>query len=321
MSALPPEDEALLRGARLGLEPTRRDHARIKRRVLAQVGLGVGATTSAVSAATAAHAGTTVGVGVVATKVVCTLIVAGSLVGAGVVALRAPASSGSAIPSGGGVRTTAAPQGDIRAVRVAASNPAPSRSSPPQVEPLPAPVAPGAMLSAPPSASVVPPMATATPPPVPDKRRATSLAPASMTSSDVHAAASSTVPTSAAEGAGERNPTPAEPAPSVAVATTASSHQPPSAPGPGTVSVEAELLREADVALHAGDPAHALALLRDYAVRFPDGVLLQERDVERIDVLCALGRLAEARESAASFLRDHPSSPLAARVRGSCAAP
>ncbi|MEO7111356.1 MAG: hypothetical protein ABI183_13030, partial [Polyangiaceae bacterium] len=43
MSDLFPEDEALLRDARLGLEPTNEDRARIKRALFAQLGLGVGA--------------------------------------------------------------------------------------------------------------------------------------------------------------------------------------------------------------------------------------------------------------------------------------
>jgi hypothetical protein len=92
-------------------------------------------------------------------------------------------------------------------------------------------------------------------------------------------------------------------------------------PGPATVADEARLLREADAARSSGDAAQALTLLEEHARRFPGGVLVEERSAERVVVLCALGRTSEARAAGGAFLRDHPSSPLAARVRASCAGP
>jgi hypothetical protein len=97
--------------------------------------------------------------------------------------------------------------------------------------------------------------------------------------------------------------------------------QPSPAPepaGPATVSAEAELLRRADAARKAGDASRALDLLDEHRARFPTGILVQEREAERVVVLCALGRTGDAHVAAAAFLRDWPRSPLAGRVRGSC---
>jgi RNA polymerase sigma-70 factor (ECF subfamily) len=72
--------------------------------------------------------------------------------------------------------------------------------------------------------------------------------------------------------------------------------------------------------LKRGDAAHALDLLNRHAALYPAGALVEEREAERVVVLCALGETQRARAAAAVFLRDRPRSPLAARVRGSCAA-
>ncbi|HEY8090081.1 MAG TPA: hypothetical protein VIF09_19605 [Polyangiaceae bacterium] len=99
------------------------------------------------------------------------------------------------------------------------------------------------------------------------------------------------------------------------------SHRPVDPPGPATVADEARLLREADAARSSGDAARALTLLEEHDRRYPGGVLVEERSAERVVVLCALGRASEARAAGEAFLREHPSSPLAARVRASCAGP
>jgi hypothetical protein len=85
-----------------------------------------------------------------------------------------------------------------------------------------------------------------------------------------------------------------------------------------TVGLEARLLRSADEALRDGDATRALALLREHARAYPNGVLAEERGVVLVSTLCRLGRVAEAREEAARFLRTTPESPLAASVRSSC---
>lgn len=85
-----------------------------------------------------------------------------------------------------------------------------------------------------------------------------------------------------------------------------------SAPG---VDEEARLVGAGVAALHAGNPARALVLFDAHAYRFPRGVLAEERAVERALALFALGRHDEARAAADAFLRSHPTSPLATRLR------
>jgi hypothetical protein len=250
MSDLSPDDRALVRRARLGLEPTGTDRARIKRRIAAHLALG--AATTALSASTSAGAGTsvaTVGTTVaIAVKLLGGLLVVGGMVGTGALVLG---------------------RSDARPVAAA----------PPAVTFTPAsPPAPGTLPPPPPEALPSPPEAS------------TSLLAAS----------------------------PASPPRGAPIAHVPPRAAPPS--GPTTVATEARLLREADASLRAGDGARALSLLNDHAASFPNGILREERDAERVAVLCALGRTTQARESAATFLRDHARSPLAVRVRSSCAA-
>ncbi len=84
---------------------------------------------------------------------------------------------------------------------------------------------------------------------------------------------------------------------------------------------ETELIRAGLASLHGGDPVHALALFDRHAREFPGGVLADERDVERITALCDLGRSADARAAASSFLRRRATAPLAGRVLSSCGNP
>jgi hypothetical protein len=84
------------------------------------------------------------------------------------------------------------------------------------------------------------------------------------------------------------------------------------------VDAETALLRDADAAVKSGHPARALALVEEHASRFPTGVLVEEREAERIVILCALARTEEARALRARFLGARPRSPLIGRVRESC---
>ena len=88
----------------------------------------------------------------------------------------------------------------------------------------------------------------------------------------------------------------------------------------GNLAEEARLLREAEIARRAGDVARATSLLDEHARRFPRGALAIERDAARVLVLCDAGRATDARRLAARFLRRHPRSPLADRVRSACEA-
>ena len=70
--------------------------------------------------------------------------------------------------------------------------------------------------------------------------------------------------------------------------------------------------------MRANRPGEALRLLDAYTAAHTGGELVPERRAQRIFVLCALGRRAEARTDVERFLRDLPRSPLAARVRRTC---
>jgi hypothetical protein len=89
-------------------------------------------------------------------------------------------------------------------------------------------------------------------------------------------------------------------------------------PSPSTLAEEVGLLRAAQSALNGGDHELALSRLSEHARRFPNGSMAEERDAARVLALCRAGRMDEARALAQRFLRERPSSPLAARVRASC---
>ena len=88
----------------------------------------------------------------------------------------------------------------------------------------------------------------------------------------------------------------------------------PASPGEAPLSVETRLVRDTRAARLRGDLDGALSLVRQHATRFPGGVLSEERDAERILVLCAQGRLGEARTFATRFAHDHPQSALGSSV-------
>jgi hypothetical protein len=87
------------------------------------------------------------------------------------------------------------------------------------------------------------------------------------------------------------------------------------APSPApTLEAELALL---DVARSAA-PRAALAALEQHRVEFEHGMLADEREVLRVETLCALGRMSEAEAVAASFLTARPSSPLRSRIEAAC---
>jgi hypothetical protein len=92
-------------------------------------------------------------------------------------------------------------------------------------------------------------------------------------------------------------------------------------PNRDSVRDEAALLAAARAAITNGDAPLALERLDEHTVRFPSGVLLEERRVLRVLALCASGRASEARSAAAAFMADSPRSPLVSSVRNACAAP
>jgi hypothetical protein len=86
-----------------------------------------------------------------------------------------------------------------------------------------------------------------------------------------------------------------------------------------TLEKEARVLADARTASRYHDEARALALLDEHARMFPNGWLANEREAERILVLCRMGRQAEATRAGAVFLEGRPKGPLTQRVEMSCA--
>lgn len=88
-------------------------------------------------------------------------------------------------------------------------------------------------------------------------------------------------------------------------------------PEPSVDPAEILALRAAQRLL-AQDPAEALAQLERHGAEYPRSSLAPQRAVARMNALCQLGRVDEARAVADDFIAAHPSSPLLARVRGVC---
>jgi hypothetical protein len=98
---------------------------------------------------------------------------------------------------------------------------------------------------------------------------------------------------------------------------TSSSVARPANTKPG-VALTAELgaLDAVRSALAQGDPGGALSLLDAYAKDYPRGRLELEAEVLRIDALARAGQTDLAKKRAETFLKRHPKSVLASRVRG-----
>ncbi len=86
-----------------------------------------------------------------------------------------------------------------------------------------------------------------------------------------------------------------------------------------TLAQELALLQRARRALNREDGRLALGIVESLDERFPDGVLMEEREATRILSLCQLQRTDEARAQGQQFLAEHPRSVYAERVRRSCA--
>lgn len=106
---------------------------------------------------------------------------------------------------------------------------------------------------------------------------------------------------------------------------TESDHAAPSDSAPATavdeLRAEMALIREARQALRAARPEGALEVLDAHARAFPEGQMREDREVLRIEALCAAGKAPQARAEAQLFLRAFPGSAHAQRVRSICAEP
>lgn len=146
-----------------------------------------------------------------------------------------------------------------------------------------------------------------------------SLAPSLLPSSAPQALAGDVdETTSSASSGAARGQSAPRPAASISIKPSASA-------GPyaasSTLEDETKKLRAAHAAMLSGDPERAIALLEEQSTAYARGELRQERAAARVLALCQAGRAAEASAEAARFLRENPTSPLADRVRASCASP
>lgn len=91
----------------------------------------------------------------------------------------------------------------------------------------------------------------------------------------------------------------------------------PRPPSPSSSTLEAELavIQQARTAKTA---AARLTLLDQHRDEFGEGVLADEREVMRVEALCALGRVDEAEQVASAFIAAKPSNPLRSRVEPAC---
>jgi hypothetical protein len=70
--------------------------------------------------------------------------------------------------------------------------------------------------------------------------------------------------------------------------------------------------------LRSEAPSAALEQLDRHASRFPSGALAPERELLRIEISCALGRVDQAEPLRERFVAAYPNSPLLARARRAC---
>jgi outer membrane protein assembly factor BamD (BamD/ComL family) len=80
---------------------------------------------------------------------------------------------------------------------------------------------------------------------------------------------------------------------------------------------ESALIARAQSALARGEPALAIAALREHETRHPRGQLAEEREALWISALVGAGDGEGARARAARFRARHPGSPLLPAVEAS----
>ena len=279
ISDLTPEDRALLDFARDGHEPTDRDRGRVRLALQMQLGVGTGLAVTTAATSKAAAA-------LVVTKVIATLAVAGVIGGAGVVTYRMTHPARTHV-----VATT------LASARTALHTPEGGEALGLRRADLPDPaIQPQSAKDAIPSANAV--RAKRNVEPIANRP----AAPASL------------------RAAWPEDPKAVLQEPPIAPPDVPTTTAPPLSPlPPTTLEAETRLVRGGVAALHSGDAARALVLFDEHARTFPNGALAEERAAERVVALGDLHRNADARAAAAAFLRDHPHSPLSARVRESCA--
>ena len=177
----------------------------------------------------------------------------------------------------------------VRGARALASKP----SAPVVATELPANSAPGPVVTSEPTRSANAAESSSTPEAEP------ALQPANEALS-AQGSGGKAAPTSAAEGSVDSSE--AEPEPEA---------------GAPLDTLDAEL-EQINTARGAASPAAALEALERHLERFPAGQLSAERDLLRVEALCALGRREAATTIRERFARQHPDSPHASRMRAAC---
>jgi hypothetical protein len=313
------------------LESVEHDHSPSGARDRALVALGLGAASAAGAAAAtattakAATAGPLVGAGAsgVAAKGAAASVAPGTFVKGGALALVkwigiGVACGGVAIGSVAYVQRRMAPE----ASTVPASAFAPTRQDRQRTAVSPAGV--GARTAPPLPASASPAATTAESSAIPSSpaRQAPSPSRSAAPTVDlVEGRAPSSVPLTEPRAAilGAADPSVASsargpvsaPAP-VGVDTPV---LPEVAPARDPLSVQLAKLSSIRAALAAHDPSRALTMLADFDRKNPSSALGEEAAVLRIDALFDAGRVGEGKSAASGFLRDHPGSVFADRVR------
>jgi hypothetical protein len=84
------------------------------------------------------------------------------------------------------------------------------------------------------------------------------------------------------------------------------------------IDEEVRLLRDANLALRQGRDADAAARFDEHAQRFPDGALVELREVGRARLRCRTASADEARATIAAFEQRFPGSPHLARLAREC---
>lgn len=107
-----------------------------------------------------------------------------------------------------------------------------------------------------------------------------------------------------------------EPAPAIASAPVQRPSKPALTEPEDNIEAELELMK---IVRQSKDPERALGLLDRHRREFASGVFAAEREVLRVEHLCALGRTGEAETIAAAFMKRYPSNPLRSRIDPACA--
>lgn len=304
MDELPPKAAALLAAARRQHEPTEADSQRVRAALAATLAGGSTPDLTHPRVHSVGSGATTPGL---LTPTLGKLALLAGLLG-GTAALW------SAWPSAP-VQHARAPR--TRAERVLPTDAAPrDTAAMPQAHPLTPAVATPAPLVQP---EITPPLAPAQPRDQTRPRPARRRGPAAPS----HSPEASAEPRTGALGAASPVPPTGLAAPtsddSEHSAGAAPASLPAQAPGETRSNGdELALIRSALARLNAGDAEQALLLLERHAVRYPQGVMAEERQGLRAIALCATDRRDEGVVAQGDFLRQAPSSALASRVQSAC---